>query len=105
MGSIPRNKPVAFRMPCCDSLNTVSPRFFSEIFNKTTERNNYLTIDTSVFQFFTSDDPDIPRELIVDKDGQDRFLKYMPKDRGFVNYIENYPYPYVINPWGNIRAL
>ena len=97
MSSIPRNKPVAFRMPCCDSLNTVSPRFFSEIFNKTTEKKNYLTIDTSVFQFFTSDDPDIPRELIIDKDGQDRFLKYMPKDRGFVNYIENYPYPYVIN--------
>ena len=97
MGSIPRNKPVAFRMPCCDSLNTVSPRFFSEIFNKTTEKNNYLTIDTSVFNFFTSDDPDIPRDLIVDADGQDKFLKYMPKDRGFVNYIENYPYPYVIN--------
>ena len=50
-----------------------------------------------MFQFFTSDDPDIPRELIIDADGQDRFLKYMPKDRGFVNYIENYPYPYVIN--------
>ena len=97
MASIPRNKPVAFRMPCCDSLNTVSPRFFSEIFNTTTEKKNYLTIDTSVFQFFTSDDPDIPRELIIDADGQDKFLKYMPKDRGFVNYIENYPYPYVIN--------
>lgn len=97
LAAIPRNKPVAFRMPCCDSLNTVSPRFFWEIFNKTTPQNNYLTIDTSVFQFFTSDDPDIPRELIIDGDGQDKFLKYLPKDRGFVNYIENYPYPYVVN--------
>ena len=29
-------------------------------------------------------------------DGQDRFRKYLPKDRTFVNTIENYPYPYVI---------
>ena len=35
MAKIPRNRPVAFRMPCCDSLNTVSPRFFAEIFNGT----------------------------------------------------------------------
>ena len=35
MSKIPGNKPVAFRMPCCDSLNTPSPRFFAEIFNKT----------------------------------------------------------------------
>ena len=35
MSQIPGNKPVAFRMPCCDSMNTVSPRFFAEIFNKT----------------------------------------------------------------------
>ncbi|MBI5756970.1 MAG: polysaccharide deacetylase family protein [Planctomycetales bacterium] len=36
MNEVPGNKPVAFRMPCCDSLNTVSPRFFTEIFNRTT---------------------------------------------------------------------
>ena len=28
MNQIPGNKPVAFRVPCCDSLNTVSPRLF-----------------------------------------------------------------------------
>src|SRR6266568_5169782 len=28
MNEIPNNKPVAFRMPCCDSLNTPSPRFW-----------------------------------------------------------------------------
>ncbi|MGE3316871.1 MAG: polysaccharide deacetylase family protein, partial [Planctomycetaceae bacterium] len=32
---VPGNSPVAFRMPCCDSLNTVSPRAFAEIFNRT----------------------------------------------------------------------
>jgi putative membrane-bound dehydrogenase-like protein len=97
IGQIPGNRPVAFRMPCCDSLNTVSPRFFAEIFSKTTNDGNYLQIDTSVFQFFTSDDPAIPEELVLDKDHREKFLKYMPKDRGFVNYIKNYPYPYVID--------
>ena len=105
MNLIPNNKPVAFRMPCCDSLNTVSPRFYAEIFNKTTKKDNYLSIDTSVFNIFTSDDPDIPRELVIDEDGQDKFLKYIPKNlirngapfNTFVNTIRNYPYPYVIN--------
>lgn len=31
MASIPGNDPVAYRMPCCDSLNTTSPRFLNEI--------------------------------------------------------------------------
>ena len=90
------NRPVAFRMPCCDSLNTVSPRFFAEIFDKPTAKGNSLTIDTSVFQVFTDRDPDLPRELLFDADGKERFRKYVPFDRGFVNTIENYPYPYVI---------
>lgn len=97
LNMIPGNKPVAFRMPCCDSLNTPSPRFFAEIFSKPTANNHFLQIDSSVFNFFTSNDPAIPRPLVVDSDGRDKFLKYMPKDRGFVNFIENYPYPYVIN--------
>src|SRR5690606_8836150 len=33
MASIPGNRPVAFRMPCCDSINTPSPRFWQEVFN------------------------------------------------------------------------
>lgn len=96
MFAVPGSKPVAFRMPCCDSLNTVSPRFFVEIFNKTTEKGNFLTIDSSVFNLTTANDADLPRELVIDKDGQDRFLKYAPADRSWVNTIENYPYPYVI---------
>lgn len=95
MARIPNSKPVAFRMPCCDSMNTPSPRFYAEIFNKTTQ-GNFLTIDSSVFNFFTANDPDLPRELVLLPDGTERFRRYIPKDRSFVNTIENYPYPYVI---------
>jgi putative membrane-bound dehydrogenase-like protein len=105
LGQIPGNKPVAFRTPCCDSLNTVSPRFFSEIFNRTTEQGNYLSLSSSVFSMYTSADPDIPKELLLDADGREKFRKYILKGMkrngiaqdNFVNWIENYPYPYVIN--------
>src|SRR5262245_40120169 len=120
MHAIPNNKPVAFRMPCCDSLNTPSPRFYAEIFNKTTplapakadeksplspvlrgegsgvRGGNFLQIDSSVFNVFTSKDPDLPKELVLDDRGEERFKAYLPADRSFVNTIENYPYPYVI---------
>jgi putative membrane-bound dehydrogenase-like protein len=96
MNEVPNSRPVAFRMPCCDSLNTPSPRFYAEMFNRTTAKGNFLTIDSSVFNILSSDDPELPRELVVDEDGQDRFRKYLPKDRTFVNTIENYPYPYVL---------
>lgn len=95
MNQIPGNKPVAFRMPCCDSLNTPSPRFWAEIFNKTTENGNYLQIDTSVFNITTANDKDLPREIVLDDDGSERFRKYLPF-KSFVNTIEDYPYPYVI---------
>ena len=94
MADIPGNTPVAFRMPCCDSRNTPSPRFWTEIFNKTTARGNYLALDSSVFNVFTPADPDLPRELVTDADGE-KFRKYIPFP-SFVNTIENYPYPYVI---------
>jgi len=96
MNAVPNNRPVAFRMPCCDSLNTPSPRFYAEIFNRTTAKGNFLTIDSSIFNVLTSNDPELLRELVIDEDGQDRFRKYLPKDRTFVNTIENYPYPYVL---------
>ena len=105
LAAIPGNTPVAFRTPCCDSLNTVSPRFYSEIFSGTTAAGNFLQIDSSVMNFFTSEDASIPRELVLDADGNERFWKYKVRGlkRGntqhdnFVNYIKNYPYPYVIN--------
>jgi putative membrane-bound dehydrogenase-like protein len=96
ISEIPGSHPVAFRMPCCDSLNTVSPRFYAEIFNQRTAKGNFLQLDSSVFNLLTSNDPDLSRELVIDPDGQDRFLKYLPYDRTFVNTIENYAYPYVI---------
>jgi hypothetical protein len=92
---IPGNKPVAFRMPCCDSLNTPSPRFYAEIFNKTTPHGKFLTIDTSVFCVLTPNDPELPKELTTDPDGKEKFRKYIPFP-SFVNTIEDYPYPYVI---------
>jgi putative membrane-bound dehydrogenase-like protein len=96
LGEVPGSKPVAFRVPCCDSLNTPSPRFYAEIFNKRTAKGNFLTIDSSVFNLITANDPELPRDLVLDVDGRERFRKYLPADRTFVNTIEDYPYPYVI---------
>ena len=95
MSNIKGNRPVAFRMPCCDSLNTPSPRFWMEIFNRKTPDANYLSIDSSVFNIFTSDDADLPRELVEKENGRPRFRDYVPFT-SFVNTIENYPYPYII---------
>ncbi|MCA9211381.1 MAG: polysaccharide deacetylase family protein, partial [Planctomycetales bacterium] len=95
MASIPGNHPVAFRMPCCDSRNTPSPRFWTEIFNRTTTPGNFLQADSSVFNITTPGDTSLPRTLVRDDDGGERFRKYLPFP-SFVNTIEDYPYPYVI---------
>ncbi len=95
MNQIPGNKPVAFRMPCCDSKNTPSPRFWAEVFNKTTEKGNFLQLDSSVFNIITSKDKDLPKEITELPDGTERFRRYVPF-ANFVNTIEDYPYPYVI---------
>ena len=95
LATVPGSTPVAFRMPCCDSLNTPSPRFFAEIFNKQTPGGRFLAIDSSVFNITTSKDPALPKEIATDADGKERFRKYVPFD-SFVNTIEDYPYPYVI---------
>lgn len=104
LSSIPNNHPVAFRTPCCDSLNTVSPRLFSTIINQTTGQKKFLQLDSSVFTVYTADDPEIPRSSLADPDGREKFRKYIPRKLargnvvhdGFVNTIENYPYPFVI---------
>ncbi|RMG39045.1 MAG: dehydrogenase, partial [Planctomycetota bacterium] len=95
MASVPGSHPVAFRMPCCDSRNTPSPRFWQEIFNKRTEKGHFLQVDSSVFQLFTPADPELPRDLLFDDSGAPRFARYVPFP-SFVNLIYNYPYPYVI---------
>jgi putative membrane-bound dehydrogenase-like protein len=105
MNQIPGNKPVAFRMPCCDSMNSPSPRFYSEIFNRTNAAGQFLTIDSSVMNIITPNDPSLPRRLVVDADGRGRFRKYLPAHTNattrvsmgsFTTTIEDYPYPYVL---------
>ena len=95
MAAIKGNRPVAFRTPCCDSRNTPSPRLWSEIFNRRTPQGNFLQADSSVFNVFTSRDPQLPKQLVLDPDGTSKMKKYIPFP-SFVNTIENYPYPYVI---------
>lgn len=97
LSRVANTRPLAFRMPCCDSMNSVSPRFFTEIFGQTTPGGRFLTMDSSVFMLFTANDPALPRALIFDQDGRERFRKYLPTERGMANYVEDYPYPYVID--------
>jgi putative membrane-bound dehydrogenase-like protein len=89
LAKIPGNQPVAFRMPCCDSMNSASPRFYTEIFHQPSVEGRYLAIDSSVFTL-----PPDPR-----------FKKYFPDEMrppmkrslgDYAGYIEDYPYPYTI---------
>ena len=78
-------------------MNSVGPRFFTELFGKTTPAGNFLQLDSSVFLAYTADDPALPESLTNDEQGRPRFTKYIPHDRNFVNYIHNYPYPYIVD--------
>src|SRR5690606_7825748 len=53
LSRIKGNTPVAFRMPCCDSMNSASPRFFSEIFSQRSSEDRALAIDSSVMCLLT----------------------------------------------------
>lgn len=99
MAAIPGNEPVAYRMPCCDSLNTTSPRFLNKIFGQSSAEGRVLAIDSSVSQVFSAADSDLPKELVREPDGTDRFWKYLPFP-SFATTVENYPYPYVIGKTG-----
>jgi len=99
------NTPVAFRMPCCDSMNTPSPRFFAEIFNRTSAEGRYLQIDTSVMNIPTAKDEALPPEWVTLPDSKSRFGRYLVTEtnaisrkslEAFTTTIEDYPYPYVI---------
>ena len=105
LNRVPGNKPVAFRMPCCDSMNSPSPRFYAEIFNRVSAAARFLTVDSSVMNITTANDQSLPRELVLDGDGREKFRKYFPAEtnevtrlslKWFGTTIENYPYPYVI---------
>ena len=97
---IPGNRPVAFRMPGCDARNTVSPRFYTEVFPRRTEEGAFLRADSSIFMIYTKQDVTLPRECVIDTEGRDRFEKYLraiPWCKHYANCIFNYPYPYVID--------
>lgn len=96
MFDIPGNRPVAFRFPCMDSLNTPSPRAYAEIIQQTTPRGRFLQLSTSVTCLLTPADPAIQRHFEIDgRFAAERFRKYVPFP-SFVNQIQNYPYPYLI---------
>jgi putative membrane-bound dehydrogenase-like protein len=105
LNQVSGNRPVAFRMPCCDSINSPSPRFYAEIFNRASRGGKFLSIDSSVMNIITPRDQTLPRELVLDPDGREKFRKYLPAATNqvtkvtmgsFVTTIEDYPYPYVI---------
>lgn len=105
MAKIPGNKPVAFRMPCCDSMNSPSPRFYAEIFPRLSANGNSLQIDSSIMNIPTTNDISLPRDLLFDADGRERFRKYLPKItnsvtrvtmESFATTITDYPFPYLV---------
>ena len=75
---VPLDAPAVFRMPCCDSINSASPRFFSEILPRKTPGGHFFLGDSSVLMF-------------VD----DSYRAYAP----FKNFTANatgYPFPFVV---------
>ena len=56
------NRAVAFRMPCCDSMNSPSPRFYAEMFNRTNALGQFLEMDSSMMNLETTNDPSLQRE-------------------------------------------
>ncbi len=95
LNHVPGSVPVAFRMPCCDSINSPSPRFYAELFNRTNPAGQFLQIDSSVMCAFTPLDPELPKDGVLNEQGEERFARYLPFE-SFVTTIENYPYPYLI---------
>ena len=57
-------------------------------------------MDSSIFMAYTKPIEGLPRDWFFHEDGRPRFGKFIggiPFTKTFVNYVENYPYPYVIN--------
>lgn len=98
LNTVPGNLPVAFRTPCCDSINSPSPRLFAEVFARTNSAGQFLRLDSSVLMLLTTNDPALPASELVDAAGRGRFTKYVPFP-SFVTTVENYPYPWAI---GNV---
>src|SRR5688572_11739074 len=56
LSTITNNKPVAFRTPCCDSINSASPRLFAELMSKAGSGGKFITMDSSVVMIFNTND-------------------------------------------------
>ncbi len=95
INQIPGNHACAFRTPCCDSMDSLSPRLFAELFNQTSSAGQFLTIDSSVINILSARDPALPRDLVLDADGGNKFQKYVPFP-AFTTTVENYGYPYIV---------
>ncbi len=52
--SVPGNRPVAHRMPGCDAQNSVSPRFYTEVFPLRTRDGRCLTCDRDLTSLWTT---------------------------------------------------
>ncbi|MCC6233175.1 MAG: c-type cytochrome [Verrucomicrobiales bacterium] len=95
LSSVPGNLPVAFRTPCCDSINSPSPRVYAELFRGVNDQGQFLRLDSSVVMVLSTNDPALPRALVQEPDGRSRFGKYLPFP-SFVTTVRDYPYPWVI---------
>ena len=94
LNHIPGNRPVAFRTPCCDSIDSASPRLFSEVVSRTNAAGQFVRMDSSIAMILSTNDPSLPRDLLLNANGGERFRRYVPF-AAFSTTIENYPYPYV----------
>ncbi len=99
LDQIPGNQARAFRTPCCDSIDSASPRLFAELFNRTGPAGQFLTLDSSVMDLLSAKDPALPPALVTEPNGGERFRKYLPFP-SFTTTVENYPYPYVLGRLG-----
>ncbi len=92
---VPGNRPVAFRTPCCDSINSPSPRLYAEVLARTNTAGQFLRIDSSVLLLLKDLASTDPSGTSVDASGRSRFTKYVPFP-SFMTTVEDYPYPWVI---------
>ena len=95
LAKIPNSRTIGFRFPCMDGQNTPSPRAYAEIMNGKSPGGNFVSMSTSVGVVFTPEDKQLDQSLFPkESGGPKRFSKYLMN--GFVNYVENYPYPFVV---------
>ena len=96
MDAIPGNRAVAFRMPCCDSLNTPSPRFYAEIFNQTHAAGQLPDDRQLGLQHHHGQRPRAAARAGARRARPQKSFATTCRSRRSSNTIEDYPYPYVI---------